>query len=225
LSEYAFTGGAFSNDATLIDREAVATGDFDGDGVAEFVLQHLVSGDVEYWAIEGDGIDPLAGSAGQPDHLLVAVADFDGDQRPDLLWHNAQSGALRFWRMQGLDAAEVVEIGTQTSPDRVIAGAGDYNGDGNVDVLWRNRYDGSLAIWYLQNGRFSREALLPGVPGDAALEVAGSADFTGVFGEEIVLQHRDTGEVSILFPFSEFSPSRLRIATPGRRWRVVDVAN
>jgi hypothetical protein len=46
-----------------------------------------------------------------------------------------------------------------------------------------------------------------------------------VFGEEIVLQHRDTGEVSILFPFSEFSPSRLRIATPGRRWRVVDVAN
>lgn len=225
LSHFAPVGGAYSSEPSLVDRRAVGMGDFDRDGAVEFVLQSMIGGAVEHWKVDGDRLVLLSTIAGEPGHDLVAVADFDGDQRPDLLWHDPELGALQFWRMQGLSRAGAIGIASQIASDWEIVGTGDYDGDGSVDVLWRNWNDGALSIWYLRDGQFSREAHLPGIEEDDAREVAGSADFTGVFGEEIVLQHVDTGEVSILFPFSEFAPSRLRIATPGARWRVVDVAN
>jgi len=225
VSDFALAGGAFSTAPDMTDRDAVGSGDFDGDGAVEIVLQDLWNGAVEHWQADGTQLLPISTIAGEPGHDLVAVDDFNGDQLPDLLWMNPQSGAVRYWRMQGFAAADVVDVATQASPDLQVVGTGDYNGDGSVDVLWRDARDGTLVIWYLQSGQLTREVALPRVPGDDALEVAGSADFTGAFGEEIVLQHRVTGEVTILFPFSEYVPSRLRIATPGARWMVVDVAN
>jgi len=225
IANFSFVDAATFYRPDMIDRAAVGTGDFDGDGRAEIVLYEPTTGTVELWGLLGDQLGPVAVTEGQPGSELEAVADFNADAIPDLLWRDPATGALEIWTIRDLSVASVSPLGAVASGNLAVTATGDFNDDGSTDLLWRDSADGSLYIWYLQQGVLQREASLPRVEGDEMLDVVGAADFTGVLGEEIILQDAESGDVSVLFPFSEDVPSRLRIATPGARWRIVDAIN
>lgn len=131
------------------------TGDFDGDGKADIVWRHAVSGKNVAWLM--DGTTRLTGAFLNPDTvadlqwLIAGVADFDADGRNDLIWRHAVSGKVVVWLMDGLTRL----TGAFTTPPSLgdpnweMAGIGDFSRDGQPDLLWRHRVSGRNVVWFM----------------------------------------------------------------------------
>jgi hypothetical protein len=130
---------------------AAATGDFNGDGYSDIVLQNT-NGSLAIWEMNGTSLqNPIAlppsldpGAAWR----LFGTGDFNGDHNPDFLFQNTQSGDVAIWEMNGValfNAAVIASPGTAWA----VKAIGDYNGDGMSDILLQNKNDGSLAMWFM----------------------------------------------------------------------------
>lgn len=142
--------------------------DYDGDG--DFVLRNLVTGEMEFWAMQAGLQDyalPLSGAAPPPSNwTLAATADFDRDGAPDLLWRNETSQKLVVWRM-ALNArvgALAINPDVAPGPSWRLGAAQDMNADGNVDLVWHDTASGAVSVWYMTAG-LSRILALPTNPG------------------------------------------------------------
>jgi VCBS repeat protein len=81
----------------------VGTGDFNGDGQANILLQNTATGGVYVWYMSGAAI--AAGMFITTDEPLawkvVGIADFNRDGKVDILWRNASTSENRVWLMDG----------------------------------------------------------------------------------------------------------------------------
>ena len=169
-------------------------GDFDGDGDKDVLLRHE-NGRWFFYAMDGrDAPDEgvrLALSV-NPDWRLAAIGDFDGDATDDVLLRHVTTG--RWYLYPIIDGAVTSAKGSAALTSRAswrLAGVGDLNGDGNDDVLLRHA-DGRW--WYYpMNGRRHIVAERGSVPleRDADWQIAGSGDFDGSGGDDILLRHID----------------------------------
>ena len=99
-----------------------------------------------------------------------------------------------------------------------MASTGDYDGDRSPDLLFRYP-DGSLAILYLNRRRRRTDCVsLPAAADDVDRVVVGSLDVDGARGDEIALQHRPTGEISIVDPTVTSQPARTVVLSAGSKW-------
>jgi sRNA-binding regulator protein Hfq len=125
--------------------------DINGDGKADLVWQHMTTGHVAVWLLNGATI---AGAevVGQVSDLRWQIAgggDVDGDGKADLVWRHADTGHVVVWLLNGatIAGAGVVE---QVSDLRwQIAAIGDVNGDGKADLVWRHADTGHVVVWLL----------------------------------------------------------------------------
>jgi hypothetical protein len=140
FSEYAYT---FS----------VATGDFNGDGIADVVVgQSGNSGStgVVVYLAKGDGTFYPGVSYGTSSQMrFVAVADFNGDGKLDIAATDVQAGIVQIFLGNGdgtfnTGAAYATDTGVSPAPQNVVIG--DFNHDGNMDLAIANPNTSSVGV-------------------------------------------------------------------------------
>jgi hypothetical protein len=129
---------AARNIPTGISPEAVAVGDFNGDGIADLAVANYGSNNLSVLLGNGDGSfqSPRSFAAGSGP-FSVAVGDFDRDGTPDLAVANFDSGDVSVLLGNGdgsFQAARSFAAGI--GPNSVAVG--DFNGDGRLDLAVAN---------------------------------------------------------------------------------------
>jgi outer membrane protein assembly factor BamB len=180
--------GTFTTPAALSDLEwrIVGTGDFNADGRTDILWQHIRSGQVVVWFMDGttlvSGSFTSPATASDTAWRIEGTGDFDADGQPDVLWRHSTSGQVMIWIMSGVALART----TVTSPSSAdleweIQAASDLNRDGATDILWRRR-SGQLRAWLMKGSAVMEDAVLtPDL--FLTLNQAGAGRVTPVTGE------------------------------------------
>jgi hypothetical protein len=158
----------------------VCTGDFNGDGKADWLWQEEAAGDLVVWLMNGASRSSYnylsIPRPADPLWKVASVADMNGDGTPDLVWQHASSGALAAWMMNGTTVVDRVSVdpGVIADVNWKVVSTGDFNGDGKTDLLWKHMTSGYLIVW-MMNGvtRTSVEWLSPYQLVDREWQIAG----------------------------------------------------
>lgn len=153
-----------------------ATGDFDGDGAAEVLVQDAGSQALAIWSLSASGQPDvlelgLAPAAGQE---LAGSRDYDGDARDDLLLQGAD-GSLSVWLLDSGGVRTVATLAAAAGGE--VLASGDFDGDGRADVARRD-IGGGVELLLLGNGLDAPSAMA-GLASGAALEPMGAGDYDG----------------------------------------------
>ena len=132
-----------------------AAGDMNGDGLADIIWQHQVTGNLAVWFM--DGYRLLGGQFLTPDNVwdvnwhIVGTGDINGDGRTDLVWHHQTTGQIGAWLMNGSAMVQGQFFSPESMPDTnwKVGAIADLNGDRHPDVVWQNRPDGRLSVWFM----------------------------------------------------------------------------
>jgi len=167
--------------------------DFNGDGVADMLLQDAIGGGavtLAEWLMNGTQVIGGGTIGTLPAGWSVAgPGDFNGDGDSDILLQNGDN--LVEWQMNGVQViggGYINGASPNLSPGWSVAGIGDFNGDGKSDILLQN--GASLAEWQMNGTQVVGGGYLDG---DSAIlgpgwSVAGVGDFNGDGNSDLLLQ-------------------------------------
>jgi hypothetical protein len=203
---------------------AAGTGDFNGDGQMDIVVQHD-EGWVGVWLMNGltlvDGRLFSPGRLPDPRWRISAVGDVNGDASPDLIVHHQSEGWIGVWLMRGTTLIDGVLVDPARVPDTrwKIVAATDVSHDGRVDLLWQHD-DGWLAAWLMDGTRRLDVAwLTPNTVPDPSWRVRGIVDANSSDGRiKLVLQPVTGGGPLLLWWMDRTSLSFSRTVSAPSDW-------
>ena len=175
----------------------VGQGDFDGDGIRDFVWQNSTTGQVYLMPMSG----PTTIKTGtviytepNTNWKIVATGDINGDGKTDLIWWNKQTGQVSVMLLNGTTIASVGLIYTEPDTTWKIVAAADFNGNGTAELLWWNSATGQVAIGQT-NGTSASTVNLIWTEPDTNWRIAGAGDLDGDGKADIIWHHKTTGQL------------------------------
>ena len=185
------------------DWQVKGTGDFNGDGKSDILLQNASTGACYVW--EMNGLDfasarsyGYVGWTPGAEWEAKGTGDFNGDGKSDILLQNSKDGSCFVWEMDGLGFAGAKSygfVGWVPGADWQVKGIGNFNGDAYSDILLQNRKDGACYIWemkdlgFVETQSYGFVGWTPGVE----WQVKGTGDFNGDGKSDILLQSSKDG--------------------------------
>lgn len=184
--------------ALAVGEVVVATGDFDGDGAAELLVQGEDAA-LSVWSLasgEAPEVHPLA-LAPAPGQTAAGSSDYDGNGVDDLLFQ-APDGSLTAWLLDPAGEPDVVSLGAAAGGD--VLGSGDFDGDGVADVA----RDGAAAgvELLLLGGGLETPASVDWLAAGSAPDVVGAGDYDGD-GRSDLLSQDASGSILVWFMGAE----------------------
>jgi hypothetical protein len=168
-----------------------ATGDLDGDGSADLILQNSLGG-VAWWRmsgttlLEGWIIDTLPA-----DWRVVGTWDYNHDGKADIILQNDVSGDVVEWQMNGKTITLNQLHGTNSA--KAIATGSFGGGDG---ILFEDQSTGEVSRCLVNGSPMMGTSHVIGTL-PAGSHVRGTGDFDRNGVDDLVVQDAATGQVSV----------------------------
>jgi len=184
---------------------AIATGDFDGDGVADLAVTDIDGNTVTILtgkiAPDGTYSAPTQTSlttGNKPSS--ITIADFDNNQTLDLAITNELDNTVSVFKGDGKGGFKADDpISTfQAGPGPGFVTSGDFNGDGNIDLAIANLTSNAVTL-LLGNGTggFSASPSSPISTGTTPVWI-GVADFNGDYIPDLAIANQGSNTVTVL---------------------------
>ena len=124
--------------------QAVASGDFNGDGYGDILWSNGSNLSMRLGSASGSGVWQAAG-AHPAGWVSLGALDISGDGKADLLWFKPSTNQFAYWLMNG-NVATAYSSATNIASGYQLIAAGDFNGDGYGDLLWSNNTNMSMRV-------------------------------------------------------------------------------
>ena len=190
---------------------AVGTGDFDGDGASDILLQNGTGGPAKIDFLAG-GNPLVSGNIGQILSTSAAIAapganfkaissgDFNGDGKSDILWQDQVTGNVVVSDMNG---ASILAQSTPLAAVGLTAiGTGDFDNNGDSDILFKDG-SGNAVIWTM-NGTTPVNQSFATVTAPVGFTLKGAEDINGDGYTDLLWQNGTAVEATT---FSNTGPS------------------
>jgi hypothetical protein len=136
----------------------VATGDFNNDGKADFVIFNASTRQTAIWYLNNNVfIGGAFGPSIPSPWSLVGIAEFSSDGKPDYLLFNPNTHASVIWYLSGASRVGSA-FGPTIAAGYNLTGAADFNRDYKPDYALFNASTGQSLIWYLSNNVYRGSA-------------------------------------------------------------------
>jgi hypothetical protein len=155
-----------------------ATGDFNGDGMADALWRYdntanaadPLNGAVYEWTMNGTSVTGeglISQQPGSADWSAVGTGDFNGDGDADILFRyddtaNAAdplNGVTYIDFMNGTAVTSGAPTAWQVDESWQVASIGDYDGDGKSDILFQQASTGDTYLWTMNGAGVTNGAL------------------------------------------------------------------
>jgi len=133
--------------------ELEGTGDFNGDGIADWLWRHDTDGRWRVWDMGANAVRIGQRVIGTFDAAqafnVVARGDTDNDGDDDIILQNPSTGEIQILEMNAGLLVNTHVVGTRAG--WTVNGAGDFDKDGDVDLLLQQNGGLLLRFWEIEN--------------------------------------------------------------------------
>ena len=188
-------GGGFLPTIASADWEVKGTGDFDGNGRADIIWRHKMTGQNIAWLMDGHTVvlSAFLPTIADTNWEMRGVGDLDADGKADVILRHKVTGKNIAWLMNGASVGSSAFLPTMAAANWEVKGIGDLDGDGRADVIWRHKLTGQYVAWLMNGFTVSLSAVLPMIA-DTNWEIKGVGDLDGNGKADVVWRHKVTGQ-------------------------------
>ncbi|MEI6206532.1 MAG: FG-GAP-like repeat-containing protein [Desulfuromonadales bacterium] len=222
------TGGAQFWQETDPAWSIVGQGDFDGDGIRDFVWWNSSTGQVYIMLMASStAVKSSAGiyTESNTHWRIDATGDINGDGTTDLIWWNNSTGQVYAMLINGAVVSGGGMIYTESNTAWKIVAAADFTGAGKVELLWWNSSTGQVAIGRTNGTNASTATVIYTEP-NTDWRIAGTGDLDDDGRAEIIWHNRTTGQVYGMQTNGTAVTGGAMIYTEANtQWEIVSVGN
>jgi hypothetical protein len=202
---------------------ARGSGDFNGDGKSDILLQNALTGQCFTFMLNGTTVigNGFIGGAVGAEWVARATGDFNGDGKSDIVFQSTLTGQNYIWNLDGANVVSHGFAGWAAGANWVTRGTGDFSGDGRSDILMQDTTNGQC-FTFIVEGTAAVDARYIGGAVTSVWAAKGTGDFNGDGKSDILFQNTGSGAAYVWHLDGTAVTTHGYVGwTPGAQWEAV----